>query len=70
MSGAAPISTPMEHGLKLSDNGTLLKYSSRYRRLVGQLIYLAVSRPDITYVVHVLSKFMQQPRKIHMDAAL
>ncbi|KAL5789565.1 hypothetical protein ACOSQ2_004453 [Xanthoceras sorbifolium] len=68
--GAAPIDTPMEKGLKLSDKSDLLKDSSQYRRLVGRLIYLTVSRPDITYAVHVLSRFMHQPRKLHMEAAL
>ncbi|KAI9180968.1 hypothetical protein LWI28_009836 [Acer negundo] len=68
--GATPIDTPMEQGLKLSDKSDLLKNSSQYRRLVGRLIYLTVSRPDITYDVHVLSRFMHQPRKLHMEAAL
>jgi len=68
--GAAPIDTPMEQGLKLSDKGDLIKEPGRFRRLVGGLIYLTVSRPDITYVVHVLSRFMHQPRKLHMEAAL
>ncbi|RVW37167.1 Retrovirus-related Pol polyprotein from transposon RE1 [Vitis vinifera] len=54
--GAAPIDTPMERGLKLSDKSDLLKDQGRYRRLVGRLIYLTVSRPDITYAVHVLSR--------------
>jgi len=60
----------MERGLKLSDKGTLLKEPNRYRRLIGRLIYLTVSRPDITYAVHVLSRFMHQPRKDHIKAAL
>ena len=68
--GAAPIDTPMERGLKLSDKSDLLKDPGHYRRLVGRLIYLTISRPDITYSVHVLSKFMYQPRKLHMEAAL
>jgi hypothetical protein len=68
--GAAPIDTPMERGLKLSDKSDLLKDPGRFRRLVGRLIYLTVSRPDITYAVHVLSRFMHQPRKLHMEAAL
>ncbi|RVW95625.1 Retrovirus-related Pol polyprotein from transposon TNT 1-94 [Vitis vinifera] len=67
--GAAPIDTPMERGLKLSDKSDLLNDQGRYRRLVGRLIYLTVSRPDITYAVHVLSRFMHQPRKTHMEAA-
>ncbi|KAK0605442.1 hypothetical protein LWI29_026876 [Acer saccharum] len=68
--GAAPIDTPMEQGLKLSDKSDSLKDPSRHRRLVGRLIYLTVSRLDITYAVHVLSRFMHQPRKLHMEAAL
>ncbi|RVW43313.1 Retrovirus-related Pol polyprotein from transposon RE1 [Vitis vinifera] len=67
--GAAPIDTPMERGLKLSDKNDFLKDQGRYRRLVGRLIYLIVSRPDITYAVHVLSRFMHQSRKVHMEAA-
>ena len=67
---ATPIDTPMERGLKLFDKSNWLKDQGRYRRLVGSLIYLTVSRPDITYAVHVLSRFMHQPRKAHMEAAL
>lgn len=68
--GAAPIYTPMKRGLKLSNRSDLLKDPGRYRRLIGRLIYLTVSRPDITYSVHVLSRFMHEPRKLHMEAAL
>ena len=56
--GTTPIDTPMERGLKLSDKSDLLKDPGHFRRLVGGLIYLTVSRPDITYVMHVLSRFM------------
>lgn len=68
--GAAPIDTPMDRGLKLSDKGEPLKDPERYRRLVRRLIYLIVSRPDIMYSVHILSRFMHQPRKDHWEAAL
>ena len=60
----------MEHGLKFSDKSEPLKDPRRYRKLVGRLIYLTISRLDITYYVHILSRFMHQPRKDHWEAAL
>ena len=56
--------------MKLSGKGDLLKDPGHYRKLVGRLIYLTISRPDITYFVHVLSRFMHQPCKLHMEVAL
>ena len=40
----------------------------RYQRLVGKLIYLTHTRPDITYAVSVVSQFMHAPSEEHMDA--
>lgn len=42
----------------------------RPRRLVGHLIYLPITRPEISYLVHTLSQFAQAPRKEHFEAAL
>ncbi|CAL8138472.1 unnamed protein product [Prunus armeniaca] len=67
--GARPIAFPMDD-TKLSDRGELLKDPEKYRRLVGRLIYLTITLPNITYSVHVLSRFMHEPRVPHMDAAL
>ena len=67
--GATPIDTPMKRGLKWYDKSDLLKDPGHYRKLVGRLIYLTISRPDITYPVHVLSRFMHQFCKFHMETA-
>ncbi|KAL5547873.1 hypothetical protein UlMin_003104 [Ulmus minor] len=48
----------------------LLNDATKYRRLIGRLIYLTVTRPDIVYSVQTLSQFMHEPRKPHWDAAL
>ncbi|XP_074315635.1 uncharacterized protein LOC141651839 [Silene latifolia] len=69
--GSKPSSTPMatDHKLGLSTSPFLDKPES-YRRLIGRLVYLAVTRPDLSFSVHVLSQFLQQPREAHMEAAL
>ena len=69
--GAKPVGFPMEqnHKLGLASSDVLLD-PEPYRRLVGRLIYIAVTRPNIAYSVHILSQFMHQPRTDHWDAAL
>ncbi|XP_073153642.1 secreted RxLR effector protein 161-like [Henckelia pumila] len=59
----------MEENIRLlPTEGEVLRNPSVYRRLVGRLIYLTITRPEISYSVHVLSQFMQEPRKPHLDA--
>ncbi|CAN0917319.1 Retrovirus-related Pol polyprotein from transposon RE1 [Linum grandiflorum] len=64
-----PCSTPMEQNLKLSrENGDLLEDQTFYRSVVGSLIYLTHTRPDIAYAVQVVSQFMGMARTTHLDA--
>lgn len=60
---------PMEQNHSLLSNTTspYLFNPAPYRRLVGRLIYL--TRPDLSYVVHILSQFLSSPRQFHLDAA-
>ena len=68
---ARPEKFPMEQNLKLSlTEGEKLNDSSKYRRLIGRLIYFSVTRPDIVYSVRMLSQFMHELRKPHWEAAL
>lgn len=54
-----PALTPMEPCLLLNNvDGELLEDISLYRRLVGRLLYLTRSRPDIVFAVHKLSQFV------------
>ncbi|KAL6279521.1 hypothetical protein ACE6H2_016402 [Prunus campanulata] len=62
-----PIDTPSEQNHKLGlypDQAPTDK--ERYQRLVGKLIYLAHTRPDIAYAVSVVSQFMHSPSEDHM----
>ncbi|XP_039046666.1 uncharacterized mitochondrial protein AtMg00810-like [Hibiscus syriacus] len=77
-----PTITPLEQNLKLTtlDYDKIVQQNNEdehnlveklvYQRLIGRLIYLTYTRPDITYAVNLLSQFMQQPKTSHMEAAL
>ena len=66
---ATAVDTPMEVNVKYrKDEGELLPNPYLYRQLVGSLIYLTITRPDISYAVHIVSRFMQSPRHLHLVA--
>ncbi|CAL1377568.1 unnamed protein product [Linum trigynum] len=70
--GARPSSFPVEqnHQLTRPSVSAPLVDGSSYRRLVGRLQYLTVTRPDITYGVNILSQFVNAPTQAHFDAAM
>ncbi|XP_019171190.1 PREDICTED: uncharacterized protein LOC109166755 [Ipomoea nil] len=65
-----PFATPMVPGQRLNkENGSPLSDAAPYRRLVGRLLYLTATRPDLTYTTQQLSQFVDSPTSEHMSAA-
>lgn len=71
MLACKPASTPM-----IKDSRLLYDFEAAphdptaYRRLIGKLLYLTTTRPDIAFAVQQLSQFMQQPTIHHFEAAM
>ncbi|GJX46110.1 retrovirus-related pol polyprotein from transposon TNT 1-94 [Tanacetum coccineum] len=69
LSNAKAYKMPMDSDVKLqADIGTPLPDPEVYKRYIGTLIYLTITRPDICYIVLLLSQFMQNPTSVHMQA--
>ena len=68
MSGCKPVKTPMDPNTKLGNiiQGEVVD-RGRYQRLVGKLIYLTHTRSNISFVVSVVSQFLNKPSKEHME---
>uniref|UniRef100_A0A803LBV2 Uncharacterized protein n=1 Tax=Chenopodium quinoa TaxID=63459 RepID=A0A803LBV2_CHEQI len=64
-----PADTPMvmNHGLQILEDAELVN-QTEYQKLVGKLIYLSHTRPDLAYAVGVVSRFMHKPQKQHLEA--
>ncbi|KAA0025703.1 putative gag-pol polyprotein, identical [Cucumis melo var. makuwa] len=70
MINCKPATTPMNVNEKLQQNdGAEMANAQRFRSLVGGLIYLTHTRPDISYSIGVISRFMQHPSRDHFGAA-
>lgn len=69
-SSAKPISFPMESIMKLTthDTSLLLSDPASYHRMIGRLLYLTITRPNLSYAVQTLSQFMYDPYIMHLQA--
>ena len=65
------VDTPIELNAHLTPSERKpLSNLSLYRRLVGSLVYLTVTRPNISYVVHQVSQYLSAPRSTHYATVL
>ncbi|XP_062005695.1 uncharacterized mitochondrial protein AtMg00810-like [Rosa rugosa] len=62
-----PAHTPLDSKLQLDIKSESLLNLSYYQRLVGKLIYLTITRPDISYSVSIVSQFMHAPTIAHLN---
>lgn len=70
MLACKPASVPMDPSVHLrKESGTLLPSAKPYRELIGRLLYLTITRPDITFAVNYLSQFLSCPTDVHLQAA-
>jgi Reverse transcriptase (RNA-dependent DNA polymerase) len=67
MLGCQPASTPIDPNHKLIGEIGDQVDRGQYQRLVGRLLYLAHTRPDIAYAVSVVSRYMHDPRVLHQE---
>jgi hypothetical protein len=64
------MNTPMETKLKLLvDTSSYLIDATLYRQIIGSLMYLTNTRPDIYFAVNTLSQFLVEPRCVNLVAA-
>lgn len=82
LTGSKPMNTPMEQNTKLTsknfdiqagfldENGELMTEPAKYRTLIGKLLYLTTTRPDISFSVQALSQFMSSHKQSHYEAAI
>ncbi|KAL0561215.1 hypothetical protein IC582_001637 [Cucumis melo] len=68
MLGCRHADTSIEFNCKLGNFDDQVPVDKeQYQRLVGKLIYLSHTRPDISFAVSVVSQFMQAPYEKHME---
>ena len=66
-----PMETPIKQNQKLCEaNEDTVVDRESHQGLVGQLIYLSCTKPKIAYAIGVMSQFMHNPKKVHLQVAL
>ena len=66
MLNSKPANTPFDSKLQLDKLGDPLDSPNYYQKLVGKLIYLTITRPDISFAVSLVSQYMHAPTVVHL----
>lgn len=70
MENCNAVCNPMVPGSKLDmDDGGECIDQTFYKQIIGSLIYITMTRPDLQFVVSLLSRFMAKPTQLHLQAA-
>ncbi|XP_068480940.1 secreted RxLR effector protein 161-like [Phaseolus vulgaris] len=70
MENCKAVNTPMNQKEKLiKDDGSDKVNESEFKSLIGCMMYLTTTRPDILNAVSILSRFLHCPNETHMKAA-
>ena len=69
MEESKPVSTPMVTGCKLRKDDEYLEVDhTMYRSIIGNILYVTTTRPDVMQVVGVVSRFNSAPKETHVAA--
>eukprot|EP00253_Pinus_taeda_P008949 PITA_08949 len=69
MENAKPVCTPMVTGCSLSANDeSAAVHQTTYRSMIGSLLYLTGTRPDIMHAVGIVGRFQANPKETHLQA--
>jgi hypothetical protein len=70
MENSNSVKNPIVPGVTLmrDEEGSKVN-ATMYKQLVGSLMYLTATRPDLMYVVSLISRFMASPTELHLQAA-
>lgn len=80
LGNAKPAWTPLDANIKLTTqeldelteklDDEFLENKEQYQSLIGRMLYLTTTRPNIAFSVQILNQFLQQPRKSHWEVAV
>ncbi|KAI5333503.1 hypothetical protein L3X38_023634 [Prunus dulcis] len=70
LKGCKSVATPLVANERLcKEDGSEMADESEYRQIVGSLLYLTATRPDIMFASSLLARFMHNPTRKHMGTA-